>query len=211
MMRIPFMLNQHLFYILISLQGLFFISCGDNEMNNKPVPKQEIPEALQDNKIDIKSYSRSGDIVEELYQELVSNSSELKGLEDDLEAFKEKPSGIDEKYHAYDSKSTSYYASADKKVLSISDSLLKKKILAFIKKSQTKYTTRTAEHSTLIKLISQNNITISDQHAVLKIIMTAPILEKYQADNLPNKKEFYDIIKIQEAFIERTDSLTPEY
>jgi len=85
------------------------------------------------------------------------------------------------------------------------------KIIELITTSGKKYTSKTAEINSLIKLISKNGSTLNDQHIILKIVLTLPLIEKYQDDNKPNKKEFKDLINEQEKLILRADSLTPKY
>jgi hypothetical protein len=186
-------------------------SCGNKQIGDNATTKQETPKALQDDKLEIKSYSRSGDLTEELYQELVGKNPALKKLEDDLDAFRPKPNELTDKFNKYDSKSNSYYSSANYKAAAITDSLLRMKILSLITTSNKQYSTKTAELNSLLKQIAKNGATLNDHHSVLKIVLTLPMIEKYQDDNKPDKKEFKNLIKQQEDLIERTDSLTPNY
>ena len=187
------------------------VSCGGGQTENNKPTQQETPKALQDSKLEIKSYSRSGDLTEELYQELVGKTPALKKLEDDLDVFIPKPNDLKDKFNQYDSKSNSYYNSANYKATAISDSLLKKKIISLIMTSNNKYSAKTAELNMLLKQISKDGATLNDHHSVLKIVLTLPMIEKYQDDNMPNKKEFKDLINQQEKLIIQTDSLTPKY
>jgi hypothetical protein len=41
--------------------------------------------------------------------------------------------------------------------------------------------------------------------------LTLPIIEKYQDERKPNKKELQDLTGEQEKLILKTDSLTPKY
>jgi len=59
--------------------------------------------------------------------------------------------------------------------------------------------------------IAKNEATLDDHHTVLKIVLTLPVIEKYQNENMPDKNEIRNVIKEQERLIERTDSLTPKY
>ena len=190
---------------------VLLVSCGGGQTENNKPTQQETPKALQDSKLEIKSYSRSGDLTEELYQELVGKTPSLKKLEDDLDAFIPKPNDLKDKFNQYDSKSNSYYNSANYKATAISDSLLKKKIISLIMTSNNKYSAKTAELNMLLKQISKDGATLNDHHSVLKIVLTLPMIEKYQDDNKPNKKKFKDLINQQEKLIIQTDSLTPKY
>lgn len=190
---------------------ILFISCGNNQTENNATTKQETPEALLDNKLEIKSYRSAGDLTEELYQELVDKTPALKKLEDDLDASGPMSNELTDKFNKYDSKSNSYYSSANYKAAAIEDSLLRMKIVALITTSNKQYATKTAELNSLLKQISKNGATLNDHHSVLKIVLTLPMIEKYQDDNKPDSKEFMYLIKQQEDLIERTDSLIPNY
>ena len=200
---------RNIFGIIFILTLL--VSCGGGQTENNKPTQQETPKALQDSKLEIKSYSRSGDLTEELYQELVGKTPALKKLEDDFDAFILKPNDLKDKFNQYDSKSNSYYNSANYKATAISDSLLKKKIISLIMTSNNKYSAKTAELNMLLKQISKDGATLNDHHSVLKIVLTLPMIEKYQDDNKPNKKDFKDLINQQEKLIIQTDSLTPKY
>jgi hypothetical protein len=196
------------FIILLSLT---MFSCGEKRTENKPA-EQETPKALQDDKLDIKSYSRSkSDLAEVLYLELVDKSPELKKLEDDLGNLNSKASDLETKFNTYNQKSDSYYNSAKEKTTAITDSLLRKKIIALITNSQNLYSNKTASVNSMRKLISDNSSTINDSYSVLKIVLTLQLIEKYQNDNLPDKKDFKEFIKDQEKLIQQTVSLTPKY
>ena len=193
------------FIIVVAL-----FSCTNKQLKHEAI--QETPKALQGDLGDTKSYSRSGsDLTEELYAELVGKTLELKKLESDIAAFGSKPDELNEKFKMYNDKSNSYYTSAIYHATAISDSLLKAKVLAYIKASENRYSNRTEELNSLMKLISKNTTTLRDHHSVLKIILTMPLIEKYQAENLPDGKEFKDVKREQENLIQKTDKLTPIY
>jgi hypothetical protein len=187
------------------------VSCGGGQTDNNNLPKQETPKALQDGNLEIKSYSRSGNLTEELYQELVDKNPALKKLEEDLAAYSPKPNELNEKFQQYDNKSNNYYRSASDKASTITDSLLRMKIISLIKTSTKKYSTKTAGLHSLLGQISKNGATLNDHHSVLKIVLTLPVIEKYQDDNNSGKKEFKDFINQQENLILQIDSLTPKY
>ncbi len=203
--------NRTLFVIILSLSLL--TSCSDRKTENNKTSQQETPKALQDEKLEIKSYSRSssGDLLEELYQELVDKTPELKKLEEDIDAFSLKPNTLKNKFLQYDSKSNNYYSSANNKASAITDSLLKMKINTFITTSSKQYTAKTAELNSFLNQISNNVTTLNDKHNVLKIVLTLPLIEKYQSDNKPDKKEFLNLIKEQENLVKNSENLTPKY
>ena len=207
------MINFRHFFGTIFIMTLL-VSCGERQADNNKPTKQETPKALQDDNLDntfYRSRSVSSSLTEGLYQELVGKTPALKKLEDDLDAYTQKKIDLNEKFQQYDIKSSRFYNSANNIASLITDSLLKNKILALITTSNNKYSTKTTELNSLLKEISKNDATLDDQYSVLKIVLTLPIIGKYQDANKPNKKEFKDLIIQQEKLILRTHSLTPKY
>lgn len=192
---------------IILLLLIVFISCGGKE-TNKEKPKNEIPEALNEESVDWKRYSNNN-LTEEIYQELVSNNLELKNLETEIDQF--KPQDTKDKFNKYDIKSINYYQSAQKQAELITDSITKNKILNLIKKSNEKYVGKTAELIGILKSIDEKEKSINNYHNILKIVLTIPIIEKYQNENLPAKTEFNNLLNKENKIIEKTKKLTPKY
>ena len=205
-------MKQTVIFFTVFICVSLLISCGDRQQENKPETAKETPKALQDENLEIKSFSRSSnDLLEDLYQELVNKTPSLKKLEKDIIDISPKTGILEEKYNAYNTKSFSYYTAASLKAASINDSVLKQKMIDLITNSKNKYSKKTKELNQLLKQISENNTTINDRHAVLKIVLTLPLIEKYQNDNLPDKKELKDLINQQGKLIEHIDSLSHKY
>jgi hypothetical protein len=196
-------------YFVVIFCFSLLTSCGKAHRESNSEANTETPVALQDDKLEIKSYSRSGDIIEELYQELVDKNPALQKLETDIEEFRYQPDELKEMFNKYDGKSSSYYSSASCRVAAITDSILKKRIVTLISNSSKLYENKTKELNSLLKQISQNGSTITDHHTALKIVLTLPLIEKYQKDNLPSRKKFKTLIKTQTDLIQQTDSLIP--
>ena len=87
--------------LFILTASVLLFSCSENEQNSINV--EETPTDLQDNKVSISSYSKRGDdLIEELYQELVEKSTDLKKLEESTETENSQSSeqkNIFEKYN----------------------------------------------------------------------------------------------------------------
>jgi len=199
-----------------TLLALFILSllvaCNSRKPDENSAPQQETPKALQEDGVNTLLYSkRSGDLTEQIYAELVDKNPALKKLEGDLNSYNTKSYELTEKFQNFDNKSTNYYTSANHKASAIKDSLLKNKILALITASNAKNSTRNTELNSILKQISNNDLTLNDHHSVLKIVLTLPIIEKYQNENRPDSKKFKDMQKQQENFILQIDSLTPKY
>lgn len=186
---------------------IVLLSCNQKETNENA--NNAIPKALQEESEDLKRYSKSTNLTEELYEELVANNVELKNLETAINAF--NPQEVKDKFYTFDKKSTNYYYSAKNLANGITDSITKNKIKDLIKKSSEKYAGKTAELHQLLKSINQKENAIQDYHNILKIVLTLELIKKFQTENLPNKSDFENVINKQNKLIEETKKRTPNY
>lgn len=185
-------------------------SCAGKQTEHKQTDKkEETPKTLQDHTLDVSGYSRSGDLTEELYEEVVDKIPALKQLEKDIEALKQQTNQVTGKFNQYNSKSNHYYSSADYKASAITDSLLRQKMNALIAGSRKKYSEKNADINAVLKQISDNSVTINDHHTVLKIMLTLPLIEKYQDDYKPGKETFEAFKLQQEKLLEQIDQSIP--
>ncbi len=188
----------------ILLTSIILFSC--NEKQNTTIT--ETPKALQNNKIEIKSYSRSySDLVEELYKELLENNTELKKLEDAIENSNSKSISLENNFNEFNNKSVNYYKSAHSHTTMIKDSLLRTKITAVINKSTLNYDSKTYDLKYLLKEISEKKSAIQDYQTALKIILTLPVIEKYQKENILNQNEFKTFINTQKSILKEEEKL----
>lgn len=186
------------------------ISCRNNQIKEEQTQIAETPEPLQEKKLDFESYGRkSTDLVDELYSDLIENSPELLKLENDLENIDSKPATLKHQLSAFDNKSERYYHSAEYKLSQISDSLLRLRIQSIIVKSKNKYEGNMNEINDLVNSIDKQSTSIYDHHLILKVLLTLPIIEKYQNDNFPSTKEYKELILEQSKLIERISKLSP--
>lgn len=194
--------------IFIAILVLTLVSCNDNRTQDKP--KQETPKALEDKSASYEIVSKRGydDLVESLYNELVSKDIDLKKLEDNIDELNKSKNDTTELFDKFNGKNQSYFSSADKHVSGIKDSLLRDKIKNLVATQLTKYNSRISRHNELLKIIEAKQMTISDLHNVLKIVRTLPLIDKYQKDNLPNTKSFEGYIRQQEETLQLADTLS---
>jgi len=202
-------MNYKLTLLFVFISSAFVFSCSNGKSEGDFEDAHS--SALQENDINIRKYSRSGDMIEELYTELVENTPELKSLENDLELSNKNRIDILDVFDQYNGKSNNYYSIARRKSSDITDSILKKKIMNVISLSHSKYSDKTKDVTGLIEQISINRSTLNDHHEVMKIMLTLPVIEKYQNKNNPNPDLFKNMIKEQNKLIHKVDSITPNY
>ena len=187
---------------------LTFASCDNTRIQDNP--KQETPKALEDKSSSYELVSKRGydDLVESLYNELVTKDIDLKKLEDKIDELNKSKNDTTELFDKYDGKNQSYFSSADRHVVDIKDSLLRNKMRIIVTNQLSKYNSRIGKHNELLKIIDAKQMTISDLHNVLKIVRTLPLIDKYQKDNLTDTKSFEGYIKQQEKAIQLVDTLS---
>ena len=191
---------------------LSIYSCSPQK--TEPSPQQETPKALTEDKksdFSLRSKSRPEDLVDEIYQEEVDKSVFLKNLEKKIADIPDDKRDSTQSFEEFDSKNTSYYHSATEKANSISDSLLKKKMLEIIANSKSAYERQIAEMKTMLKDLDQKSVSLEDYHTILKLKLTIPIIQKYQKTNQPSNNPLQKISKEYDRLIKTTDSLSSSY
>lgn len=191
---------------LLLFSFFLLISCQKSESNDG---NKEEPTAFEEKSIDLGRLKSRNDLMEDLFQELVEKSSELKNLENDLKDL--KTSDTTNIFDNYNEKSEDYYASAKRHINMIRDSVMKQKILNLIRKSDEKYSIQKSDLQNLVKTIDQKKMEIKDYHNALKIVLTIPLIEEYQKQHLPNKTPFEKLIEKENQLIKKVKQNTPEY
>lgn len=192
----------------IVIACMVMAACGNPKSEHSKAKIPEIPQALQENKKEVRSYHKTGDLISELYEELLDQNSELKELEEDIERINGQSGKLSAKVNDYDNKSEDYYSTASIALSSVNDSALKKRMNEMIEKSNAKYKARTIEINSLLKQIANKEVSMRDHHTVLKILLTLPMIEKYQDISQPDKKEFRTLMQQQEEWIRRAKQLS---
>lgn len=196
---------KHIFFVAIVL--LSTLSCNNHRTEDKP--KQDVPKALDDKKSSLEIISKRGgeNIVESLYDELLTKNAELKSLEERIDALNESQADSTEKFNNFDNKNQSYYTSANNHIENINDSALKTRIKNIIAASVVKYNSSISKQKELLQIINAKSNSISDLHTALKIVKTLPLIEQYQKSNLPKSTPLEGYIKQQESTIILADTL----
>lgn len=152
--------------------------------NPKPHPGAtihvpETPEALRDDYKTVSSYKmkREANLLQQLYDELISKDTMLNGLENRIQELPEHAAEAINEYDRFDRKPQSYYYAANSYIEEINDSVLRDKIKHVIKESLAQYERKTGRHRELLQQIDSQKTTLRDLHTVLMITRTLPIIE----------------------------------
>lgn len=181
------------------------VACG-----NRASDEQEIPESLNDND-GAESYSLSKrgdrDLVNSLYAGLRETDPDIKSLEEDLTRLEASFRDSTELFSNYHSKNMSYYSSASRHVLNISDSVLREKVKSVVLEDSVRYGQLVSMQISLMDSIALMKKHFQDLHEYLKIIRTLPVIRKFQEGNLPSVDPLTGYANRVDAIIRKTDSL----
>lgn len=189
---------------------LAFVSCNRPERIISP-KNSETPKALQEENIleEVSSFSKRGDddLIDELYSEQVNKTPGLKELETLIDKGREDEVEAVDDFENYANKSSRFYNSANRHINNLADSALKAIIVALINESERKNRVNSNKIASLVDQIKINSSNISDYRTALKIIVTLPIIEKYQTANLPKDSLYRRITGDQQKIILRVKKM----
>ncbi|HRI20684.1 MAG TPA: hypothetical protein PLA68_07005 [Panacibacter sp.] len=194
--------------IVISI-AVFCMGAACNNPRNQDTKKKEIPKALEDkSSFETVGKSRNEDLVESLYQELADKTPELKELENKIDSLYAGKNVSVDSFSNYDQKNQSYFGPANRQVEQIHDSLLKKEMKTLISNSSEKYNSMILKDKNLLTEIEAKEVTLNDLRTILKITRTLPVIEKYQAENLPSTTSLQGFSNKLDEVIKYADTLT---
>lgn len=178
-----------------------FVSCNRPERIVSP-KNSETPKALQEENLieEVSSFSKRGDddLIDELYSEQMNKTPGLKEVESLIDKVREDEVEAADDFENYTNKSSRFYNSANRHISNLGDSVLKATLVALINESERKNRVHSGKLVSLVDQIKINSSNISDYRTALKIIITLPIIEKYQTVNLPKDSLYRRIIGDQQ-------------
>ncbi|SMO64896.1 hypothetical protein SAMN06265171_10433 [Chryseobacterium rhizoplanae] len=168
--------------LFASILALSFLSCRENKSQQVPAIENAVDNAESSVSSSIRknTYSRDGNLVHEIYQELIKNDKALQDLDKRITVINQETEDAMTEYDDVIQKSETYYNDAKALSNSVTDSVTKKQIEKEIKASSGKYDIKTQTIRDLIVKIKANRTTVHDQYLVFKIRKTLPEIEKYQ-------------------------------
>jgi hypothetical protein len=203
---------KSLFTILIVLILSVAVSCRNEDAPKDQAVVHETPQALKDDAVsEVISSRKYGDLVEQLYQEMVDKTPELASLEKDYSAIPPQSMSLKEEYNKYNNKSENYYSTANAKTSAIADSVLREKVVSILEAHASQYALKNAELRSMMKQIDNQNVSLNDHHQVLKIFTTLAMMEDYQDQNKLDQGPFEKLMQAQQDLLKHTDALTPKF
>ncbi|GEJ44389.1 hypothetical protein [Chryseobacterium sp. ON_d1] len=197
--------------LFASILALSLLSCRENKSKQAPVVENAVDNAESSVSGTIKKNtrysSREGNLVHEIYQELIKNDKNLQDLDTRIDNIQKDAETSISEYDDIIGKSETYYNDATALSNSVTDSVTKKQIEKEIKASAEKYDLKTQTIRNLIAKIKANRTTLHDQYLVFKIRKTLPEIEKYQNSHPLKTDSLNQFINKQNKLLEELKNL----
>lgn len=194
-----------------SILVLSLLSCSENKSRQAPTVENAVDNAESSVSGAIKKNtrysSREGNLVHEIYQELIKNDKALQDLDKRIAVINQETEDAMTEYDDVIQKSETYYNDATALSNSVTDSVTKKQIEKEIKASSEKYDVKTQTIRDLIVKIKANRTTVHDQYLVFKIRKTLPEIEKYQNAHPLKTDSLTQFINKQKKLLEELKKL----
>lgn len=188
--------------------ALSLLSCGENKPQNKPIIENAVDHAESSlSSISKSGYSRGGNLVNNIYDELLKNDKTLQDLDERIAEINNKTNTVLSEYNTIIDKSENYYNDAKNLSHSITDSAAKKEIEKEIQSSADKYNLKNQAIKDLFKKAKANQSAIYEQYIIFKIRKTLPEIEKYQNAHPLKPDSLNQFINRQNKLIEELKKL----
>lgn len=185
-------------FLFLSLT-LAFYSCKEtNSDKNKIVEKAA---ENTESGFPIKRMSKSQDILNGIYSELLKNDKELQKLDEKINSIQNDGKILKNINSDIVSNSDDYYLLAKNSAKSIQDSILRKEILGLVENSSDKFNVNKNKLEELKKQVRLNNNRIFSFYQALKIRRTIPEIEKYQKAHPLNTDSLNQFISKQNQLL----------
>lgn len=194
--------------LLPAILLLICTACNNSSQNNTKAQK-DAPKPLQENSDDFSSIksSRGANLVDDIYADQLQKRPELQKLEDLIKHFDDGAPDSLMQFTGYARKSEGYYRSANNLLLNIKDTVLRAHFKEIIDQSQHKYKDTINQFTVLINHIDSNRTRVTDYHQALKLLVTLPVIERYQFENLPDLKSTANIANEAQSLKAKTIQL----
>jgi hypothetical protein len=153
-------------------------------------------------------YGGGRDLVEELYDQAVKQNNNLEAIEDDIEKFYKDRAEAVEKYNSFVAYNNRYYSDAKSKAATITDAATKQRANDVINKSEAVYKAKIAGWQNTITTLNANEKELNDLHALLKIMVTEPMISKYQTTSFPDDAKLKEANGDLQNVIEKIKTIT---
>jgi len=196
--------------VLILCISLSVIGCSMNPNTEvkEAAPDTATPEVLKANRYkwqlsDSRSYYEV-DMIRHLYEEAVEKDSALNTLNTWLVQMQRMKGDSLAAYTKYAFTNNTYWSEANKYIGQIHDSILREATREIFVLLGSKYQESVAAYEASLIGIGEKAIILEDQVLILKLAVTAPMIAKYQKNELPDIEALKSLIEEYDQLIEET-------
>ncbi len=186
---------------------LLLFSCKEKQSENLPKVDNAVDNAESSASSSITRFSKGGNIVHDIYNELMKKDKTLQDLNQRIISTNQKTDDVVSEYDAVINKSETYYSDATALASSITDSTAKKTLEKVIKASSDQYDLKIKHIRDLVDEIHKNRVKLHDEYIAFKIRKTLPEIEKYQQAHPVKTDSLDNFIKKQNALLNELKNL----
>ncbi len=197
--------------LLILFSIILFIGCNEKKIDTQKTDEDLLatPVALDENKNELNmsllSKRYDSNLVEELFEEVLSKDKELKILMKNIQLIENDSVGLKTKsYKKYSNTNDKYWNDVHSYSMQIKDSVLKKTVSKMFEVLESDYRKKIADHEDMINEIFQKSLVLSDQVILLKLLLTQPLFSNYQRNEMPKKEVLQSVINDYDKLIGET-------
>lgn len=203
-----------LIYIILIICLATFNSCMNHPKDETIVIQDSTvtPEILDDNQNEYSlsyiSKRSDNDIISKLYSEAIKKNIELKQLNERIFNISSIKNDSLESYINYSNTNKNYWLTTSRYINEIQDSVLRANLSEYYREMESKYNTSVSEYELNLKRINKKTISLNDQLIMMKLIVTEPMMNNYQKNEIPNIKALETIINEYDKLIQETKQIT---
>lgn len=200
----------------INLLSVFFIcsvliiGCGETAKEETAEPENATPKTLAEStsegvlNLDMK-FSRAyyeDDIIEQLFEEALGKNEQLKKLHDKIIAMPNIQSDSLAAFYQYQSNNEAYWEATNQYLERIQDKVLREETRKAFKTLEMTHKGRISSHIAAKEKLEKRAAELKDRLILMKLLITQPMIQNYQNNELPNVKNMEDLIKDYDKLIE---------
>lgn len=201
--------------VFVILIYAVFVSCSNRDQNKQQIPQLETPVVLDENKeiYDLRSVSKSykDDIIEKLYSEALEKDPKLRELNEEISEISQIKTDSMRVFNKYVLNNDKYFYDIEKHLNKLSDSTLKIKSGEFFDLLEKKYKDQIKKHKNTIEILDDKAIILKNQSILMKLMVTAKMMQSYQENKLPDIKTLNRLVNKYDSLINDSDSYIKEF
>ncbi len=201
--------------ITLSIFIVFLIISCSNRRKEQPQiqpPINQTPEIFQETKIidEIGKYSSryKSNVISNLYSEALEKNNSLRELDSRIKEMNSIKNDSLDSYNQYHRINQQYWSSANNLLSQLNDSILRESTKELFNRLESDYKKRISNHEANKQLINKYEVSLKDQHLLMQLIVTAPMMVNFQRNEKPSIDGLKNLIKEYEMLLQESKEYT---